>query len=306
MSSFRLIAALIICGCLASQATSREWTDSTGKYSVEADLIAFNEETAVLKKQNHELVAVPIEKLSKQDEEYLKSKDAAEVAGRLADQPQTWTMRSGLKVVGKVVAYGARTSPLSGGGARFYVNDRLFDNLPEVYRRMLPKIVAHFENINIDDKKGLDSWVRKQKGEPRTFTCEGVMLELAGGDEYAVPFFFFSDDDLKVLQPGWTRWTAADKDKARKEQETFLLQAEAQAYQRDRMANQQIALMQLQTQTYSAGLFDLWEVRLLPKPGVPSPPLSVVVPAKDSRTAMQEALGRNPGFVAGGAVKVRR
>ena len=122
-----------------------------------------------------------------------------------------------------------------------YVNDRLFDNLPEVYQRMLPKLVAHFEKTQIDDKRGFDSWVMKLRGEPRTFTCEGVMLELENGDEYGVPFFFFSEDDLKILQPGWQRWLAAEKDRAKQEQESFLLQTQAQAYQQDRMANQQIA-----------------------------------------------------------------
>jgi hypothetical protein len=72
------------------------------------------------------------------------------------------------------------------------------------------------------------------------------------------------------------------------------------------MDNQQIAVMQLQMQGYQAGLFDLWEVRLFPGPGVASPPLSVVVPARDSRSAAMEAVRRNPGFVAGPVGKVRR
>jgi len=59
-------------------------------------------------------------------------------------------------------------------------------------------------------------------------------------------------------------------------------------------------------QGYQAGLFDLWEVRLFPRPGVVSPPLSVVVPARDSRSAAAEAVARNPGFVAGPVGRVRR
>ena len=186
------------------------------------------------------------------------------------------------------------------------MNDRLFDNLPEVYQKMLPKIVEHFEKTQIDDKRAFDAWVMKLRGEPRTFTCEGVLLELENGDEYGVPFFFFSKDDLKVLQPGWERWLAAEKDRAKQEQESFLLQSQAQAYQQDRMANQQVAMMQLQMQGYQAGLVDLWEVQLVPKPGVASFPLSVIVPARDSRSAVNEALCRNPGFVAGAAAKVSR
>ena len=122
---------------------------------------------------------------------------------------QTWTMASGLKVVGRVVDYARKDVTIQQRRGKTYVNDRLFDNLPQVYQRMLPKLVAHFEKTQIDDKRGLDSWVMKLRGEPRTFTCEGVMLELENRDEYGVPFFFFSEADLKVLQPGWQRWVAA-------------------------------------------------------------------------------------------------
>jgi hypothetical protein len=285
---------------------ARTWTDSTGNYRVEADLIAFNDAMVVLKKENCQLVAVPVEKLSKNDREYLASKETAEQARRSADAMQTWTMASGLKVVGRVTDYARRDVTIQRRSGRTYVNDRRFDNLPEVYQKMLPKLVAHFEKAPIDDKRALDAWAAKLRGESRTFTCEGVLLELENGDMYGVPFFFFSKDDLAVLQPGWQRWLASDKDRAKQEQESLLLEAQAQAYQQDRMANQQIAVMQLQMQGYQAGMFDVWEVCLYPGRGVASPPLLVVVPGRDSRSAAAEAVRRNPGFVAGRVSRVKR
>jgi hypothetical protein len=291
---------------LSAVALGRTWTDSTRNYHVEADLVAFNDDTVVLKKENHHLVAVPIAKLSKDDQAYMRSKEVAEQARRSADAMQMWTMKSGLKVIGRVVDYGSKEITIQRRRGKIYVNDRLFDNLPEVYQKMLPKIVAHFENVEIDDKRAFDAWVTKLRGEPRTYTCEGVLLELDSGDEYGVPFFFFSSDDLEILEPGWQRWLATDKDRSKREQESFLLQTQAQAYQQDRMVDQQIAMMQLQMQGYQAGLFDLWEVRMFPGPGVVSPPLLVVVPARDSRSAAAEAIRRNPGFVPGPVAKVRR
>jgi len=287
-------------------ADGRTWTDSTGNYRVEAGLIGFNDVTVVLKKENRQLVAVPIAKLSNEDRAYLESKDAVAQASRSANAMQTWTMMSGLKVVGRVVDYTRKDVTIQQRRGKTYVNDRLFDNLPEVYQRMLPKLVAHFEKTQIDDKRGFDSWVMKLRGEPRTFTCEGVMLELENGDEYGVPFFLFSKEDLGIIWPGWQRWRAADKDRAKQEHERLLLQTQAQAYQQDRMANHQIAMMQLQMQGYQAGLFDLWEVRLFPRSGVASPPLSVVVPARDSRSAAAEAIRHNPGYTAGPVSKVSR
>jgi hypothetical protein len=291
---------------ISTAADGRTWTDSTGNYSIEADFIAFNDSTVVLKKANHRLVAVPIDKLSKEDRTYLESKEVAEQARKSAEEMQTWTMASGLKVIGRVVAYGKRDVTIQRRHGKIYVNDRLFDNLPEIPQKMLPKIVSHFEKTEIDGKRGLEEWVKTLRGEPRTYTCEGVVLELENGDEYGVPFFFFAEDELKLLQPGWERWLAADKNREKQEHESFLLQSHAQAYQKDREAKQQIALMQLRMEGYQAGLFDLWEVQLFPGAGMRGPPLCVVVPGRDSRSAAQEAVRLNPGYVAGAVGKVIR
>lgn len=300
------LLALAIGVGLSAHADGRAWTDSTGVYRVEADLLGFNDTTVVLKKQNRQMVAVPIEKLSAADRDYLKSKEGLEQSRRSADAMQTWTMASGLKVVGRVVDYGRRDVTIQRRHGAIYVNDRRFDNLPKVWQKILPKVVSHFEKTPIDDKPALDSWMRELQGEQRTYTCEGVMLQLEDGDEYGVPFFFFAKQDLAVLQPGWARWLAADKNRAKQEHEAFLLQQQAQAYQQDRASNQQIATMQLQMQGYQAGLYDLWEVCLYPGRGVAGGPLTVVVPARNSRSAASEAVRRNPGYVAGAVGKVIR
>jgi hypothetical protein len=299
---FNRFPALVVVAwtCLASVAAGRTWTDSTGKYTIDADMIGFNDKMVILKKENHELVGVPVDKLSQKDQEYLKSEEAVKTA-KAADQMQTWTMRSGLKVVGKVVAYGQKDVVVQRRRGKIYVNDQLFDNLPEVKQQMVPKIVSYFEKIDLKDRKVFEDWVLQQKGDARTFTCEGVILELENGDEYGVPFFFFSDDDLKILQPGWEKWLAAAKNsqaEAERAQQSYMLQAAAQAYQQDRLANQQIAMMQLEM-VVASNTGNLWEVRLYPQPGSPSGPMCVVVPAQDSAAAAQRAMMQYPGFVVG-------
>ena len=300
-----LLACFVLVG-LSTLAQGRTWTDSTGNYRVEASLIAYNDTTVVLKKKNRHLVAVPIDKLSKDDQSYLASKEVSEQARQSADGMQTWTMASGLKVFGRIVSYAKKDVTIQQRHGKIFVNDRMIDNLPKVYQKMLPKLVAHFEKTEIDDETALKFWIKTLRGEPRTYLCEGVLLELENGDEYGVPFFFFSEDDQKTLTPGWERWLAAEKDREKRNQEEFLLQSQAQAYQQDRATNQQIAIMQIQMQGYQAGLFDLWEVQLLPGRGVVSPPFVVVVPARDSRSAAVEAVRLNPGFVSGAVSKVIR
>ncbi len=54
-------------------ALAREWTDSTGKFSVEAELMEVKGDKVVLKKSDGSIISVPIARLRKTDQEYLKS-----------------------------------------------------------------------------------------------------------------------------------------------------------------------------------------------------------------------------------------
>lgn len=285
---------------------ARTWSDSTGKYKIDADLIGFNDKTAILQREDKQLGAIAIEKLSQADQEYLKSKEAEERANEVAGKKQIWTLRDGTKVPARVVDYARRDITVQRRRGKIYANDRQFENLPEIYQRMLPKVVAHFERINNPDKRGLEAWLVRQKGQPRTFTVEGVFMELENGDEYGVPFFFFSDEDLNVLKPGWDEWLAAHQDEHydRQADQALMVQSLAAARQQDREVQRQIAMMQLNLQAVQAGLTSLWEVTLYPARGNAGPPLWVVQPGRNSQQAAAAALSQNPGYVAGPVRKV--
>jgi hypothetical protein len=291
-----------------SVASARLWTDSTGQYTVEADLIAFNDEVVILQREDHELGAVPIKKLSDKDREFLASKEAQATAEEITGAMQTWTLRDGTKLVGRLVGYSRRDLTLQRRRGKIYINDRQFENLPEFYQLMLPKIVAHYEKINDPNRQGLEAWLVRQKGLPRSFTVDGVTLEMENGDEYVVPFFFFSAADLKLLKPGWEAWLAAHGDAKYDEQhqQAFMLQSLAAARQRDRQVQRRIALMQLneaaqQTtlEAIQAGVTSLWEVTLYPGGGIAGPPRWVVVTGRDSADAKHQAMLQHPGYVAG-------
>ncbi len=57
----------------ASPAPARKWTDSTGEFSVEAELVEVKSDQVVLKKSTGSVITVPIARLSKADQEYLQS-----------------------------------------------------------------------------------------------------------------------------------------------------------------------------------------------------------------------------------------
>ncbi len=291
------------------QTDARTWTDSTGHYKIKADLIARDESRVVLQRADKSLVMVEISQLSDADKKYLQSK-----AKEDEKKPTSkWTLANGLTVNGTIVEYGRRDVTIKRRKAKIYVNDRVFDNLPEVYQKMVPRIVGHFENKKIEDKNSLAKWVRLQKGVPRTFVCDGVLLELENGDLYGIPIFFFSKKDQAILNPGLQKFIASveakDRENAQrlKEQSEYNLQLKAQAAAREREKAQfrNFARLQLQLQGYSGGLFDMWEVQLYP-PNRYGYPVYLVVPARDSRQASNAALRKYPKFKVGSVKKVRR
>jgi len=299
-----LVPALAVALFLPSFALAREWSVASGDYRIEGEMLARNETTVVLEKKNKDLLAVPIAELSEEDRSYLES-HAQAAGGRNESAMQTWTTRRGLKVRGAVVEYGRRDVVIRRRYGKVYVNDIRFDNLPAVYQKMVPAIVSHFERVELEDEKAFSEWAASLGGESKTYTCDGVLLELENGDLYAVPFFFFSDDDRKILEPGWESWAKAEQDHAYREQRSLALQAEAIANRRYREEMRRVAMLQLQLQGYDAGLFDLWEVALYPA-NAPGQALSVVVPARNSQQAAQEALAKHPGYRVGPIAKVSR
>jgi hypothetical protein len=295
------LAAVLVVVASSAVADARVWTDSTGKYTLDADLVTFNDRTVVLKRADHEMVAIPIEKLSETDREYLQTKEAGKTAKPHNENIQAWTLRDGTQLKGKIVEYAERDITLQRRRGNIYVNDRNFDNLPEFYQKIIPQIVAQQENLQRSDRQSLVSWLVRQRGEPRTLHVEGVIIETENGDEYAVPFSLLSDEDLALLKPSWNDWQAAanKNDYAQQEDHAFLLRSLAAARQRDARVNRQIAQMQLGLRAVEVGLTSLWEVTLYPAAGQAGRPQWVVVPGRNSRQATELALQRNPGFVAG-------
>ncbi|MCA9238655.1 MAG: hypothetical protein KDA37_00575 [Planctomycetales bacterium] len=285
-------------------AQARTWKDKSGKYGVKAELVAYSDDDAILQREDRRLVSIAIKDLSEEDQKYLESEQARQSSDSNLGKQQTWKMLSGLEVIGNVVDYTRRDVTVQRRRGKVYVNDRVYDNLPQVYQRIVPLVVSHFEENRVHDEKTLTSWLVHQKGQPHTYTCEGVVLELPSGDEYAIPFFLFSEQSLELLQPGWQEWAASQNDYDAKQDAAFRLQSLAAASQQNADVNQQIARMQLGLQAVEVGATSLWEVMLYPGRGVPGPPLCVVVPGRDSRAASANAMQRNPGYTPGPVRKV--
>ena len=130
-------------------------------------------------------------------------------------------------------------------------------------------------------------------------------MEFANGDLYGVPFFMFTAKDEALLEPGWKTWLEAEDDHECWADCELELQARAKANRDETLTDRQIQKLQLQLQAYDAGLFDLWEVEILPANGNGTW-RRVVVPARDSAAASAAALAQNPGYAARSVAKVQR
>lgn len=269
-------------------------------------MIAYDGEHVVLQKENDELISIAIKDLSDADKEFLKSTEAKEETYASSESARTFTMKSGLRVKGKVIEYGEREVKIQRFlRGKIYVNDREFGNLPTIYQAMIPRIVGHFENVEIVNEQALETWLKHQPATPKTYTCQGVILQLENGDQYGVPFSLFSKADAATLENGWKRHQAAKEDEEQQAKEAFYLRAQAQANADNIRAMREISEVNLQLSAYNSGMFDLWEVTLLPASGY-GRPMTIVVPGRDSRQATQNALSKYPNARVGPVARVRR
>ncbi len=303
----RAMLIWLLCVGVFTTAEARVWTDVTGLYTIQADLIGFDDETVILQRSaDKELGAFPLQQLSASDRAFLKSKEAQDIQAKSIDTLQIWTSKDGLKVPGRIVDYARRSITIQRRRGRIYVNNILLDNIPKVYRAMLPMVVGYLEKREMPDEQAFLGWVESLRGEPKTYNLEGVILEFENGDEYGVPFFLFRDQDQKILKAGWETWLQDQDDHEKADDHAFRLQSQAAAYQQNQAIDRQIAIMSLNMQAIQAGLTSAWEVTLYPARGNPNPPRWVVVLGRDSLEATQNALQQNPGYVDGPVRRVSR
>ena len=62
--------------CAAAPAWAREWVDASGKFRIEAELIAVRNGKAILEKPDGSVISIPVDKLSVADQAFLKNQSA--------------------------------------------------------------------------------------------------------------------------------------------------------------------------------------------------------------------------------------
>ncbi len=84
----RCLFLAVCCGCalaLCGTAAAREWTDATGKFKVQGELVAVRAGKVIIEKADGSIISVPLEKLCAADQEFLKSADKPKPADPKTD-----------------------------------------------------------------------------------------------------------------------------------------------------------------------------------------------------------------------------
>ena len=283
-----------------SQAQTRQWKSLNGDVTINGDLVASNETTAVVKRKGSgRLVAVELSELSAADREFVRERAAGKKPQETGDPKklQTWTSRDGMKMQASVVAYGQKQYILGSTRGRVTINGKAFSNLDPLHQAIALKVLSKLESTPMDDEADLRRFVSLLLGKPKTYQLEGVLMELASGDQIAVPFFLFSDKDLVILKAGWESWQKAEE--ADRNREDLMMRSEARDYQQAYAQSQdyqQMEMLKLNMLAARTGLTSIWEVQLKPNPGVFGRPIAVMVPARNSQIATQMVLPNYPGY----------
>lgn len=302
---FVLVPLFALFVCVGSS-TGREWTSASGGYTLEAELISFNNSLVVLKRRDGGLVAVELKELSAKDQEYVRSKETVEAHKESVDKMQTWTSKDGMKVKGRIAAFGRKELAVQRKQGHVHINDKKFSTIDPLHQKLILRILSELEKTKFEDEKQLEDWAKKLGGNPTSYQLEGVLMQLESGDEIGVPFFLFAPDELAVLQPGWELWKQKSESAEAQDRESFLVRSAAMAYQRDREMNQRIEMLKLDMLSAAAGVTSIWQVGLAPGPRTFGHPMSIMVSAQNSDIATQMVLQRYPGYVLVGVRRASR
>ena len=301
-----LFAAVLLCVMISPILKARDWTDSTGKFTQEAALVDYDDETAILKKPDGKLVSIPIDYLSKEDQKYLETEEAKKVHEDYPTPYREWRLRDGREFEGEVIDYARSNVEFERKFGKVFINDKEFDKMNVPQQFIILQSVSQEAQKSIENAYALSEWLAA-KGGKTSFFVEGVVMELQNGEQFSVPFFMFSSADQNVLRPGWKDWVAtADKkeesvqDSMSRSQASLYLRARTRLDDEERKLNMMANTIRIQD---GFGI-RRWRVNMMPKPGANVPIIQIVAPGQNSYDAMAWAAQHYPMYTPGGVSRI--
>lgn len=148
--SIRLLPALLLSFLLAQSAAGAEvrtWTDSTGRFTIVAELLDIRGEIAVLRRTDGEISHVPLSRLSQADRQYLSNlifKNEPPPAPQSFFEPYTLSMEIGMRIT-------AGSAPLRNLRASFPVPIDWPEQKVTIVGERKPNGIGRFRYAVVDD-----------------------------------------------------------------------------------------------------------------------------------------------------------
>ena len=180
----------------------RIWNDSTGIYSTQAALVSFDSDTAVLRKTSGGLVAVPLDRLSLADQQYVRSQSAP--------GERTFILRDGSKLPGRVLDYVQKKVAIQRQYGKIFVDGEPYEFLSTPQLNVVYRLIERQYKTRINSLADFRQWVMQQRGLARELDFTGVLFARASGETLPVPFFLFSVPDQEFLLAGLQKQFALD------------------------------------------------------------------------------------------------
>ena len=257
-----------------SFAEVRKWSDESGRFSVEAELLTSDKDFVVLEREKDgELIAVRKKELSAKDQAYIsenaeeRDNDEADVetdrdlASRNPKKyDSTWKMRDGEVVKGRLIGFGRQDLVIKRERGKIFINDRELEELPPAYGKIVPDVVSRVDNAEIETSEELEEHLAENGAGPFTYSVEGIQLDLATGGGITVPVSLLAVSEAKQVQPALERWQAANEDDVSESErmeassrERLVLDSQERYRRRDQPRQSQLKMMELNLLAVQAG-----------------------------------------------------
>ena len=285
---------------------AREWSDNSGHFKIEADLVAFDGETVVLRAKAGRLLAVKLANLSADDIAYLKSPEAAsfENSAPIQDSPTEWSLQNGQVVRGAITGIGIQQVVIFRRDSNVHVSFNGKEIADPIYKLLLPEIVNQVASTSYKSLDELDRHLATLKPPSVTYMLPTVTITTNSG-HVAIPVFLFKKEEQHYL------WAASERLRLLQESELTSEEREkiaarenflARSFGRGRLAAaalpaeiSQIQLDLLANAALVAARAEFWEVVISP-PNAYLLPFTVVVPAANSAEAEARVAAQYPGY----------
>ncbi|QDS92171.1 hypothetical protein FF011L_09080 [Roseimaritima multifibrata] len=294
---------------------TRQWTDASGKFRVEAELLAADKNLVVLEKDDGDLIAVRRAQLSEPDRQYIQQSDAAAKASSAPRIDSEWKLNDGEVVAGRLMGFGRQELSIKRELGDLWINDHRLEDLPTAYRKVLPNVVAAIDQKPIGSLEALEKHLAEHGGGPYKYTVSGVQLELKEWGVITIPLALLTEKEAEEVRPGFARWQAAQQEDVSEEdryettsRERLALNSRDRQRRRYQAAGQQawqqrqMRMLELGLLAADAGVTDIWQVEVIP-PNSYGYGRMVVVSAQNSSFARRKVAQQFPGWMIGAIAK---